>query len=303
MCVCRLRRETGEHHGTGGERGDGHPVLTVLGPDERLCSRDRVCEGLAAHRPRAVDREHHALCLGEVLGSVAAADGTAVLLQRRRLCRGHRGDDGHPDPRKGRCVAARYLHPGVCCRHRGERYYAEGDADPDPPALPDHRPYPAAKAGRAWTTSSRSKNVGGRATPEAAIFSRKWGLSPVQPSGERSASVRPAAGESSSGGFATKMSWRVTTSDSMRSTSVMFVTRREPSTRREIWISRSNALEICSRIAWSMSRVSAPRTSPTMIRSGRMRSAFRTSSRMRTSPWPSMLGGRDSSVITCSCWS
>ncbi len=56
-------------------------------------------------------------------------------------------------------------------------------------------------------------------------------------------------------------------------------------------------------IAWSMSSVSAPRTSPTMIRSGRMRRAFRTSSRIRTSPWPSMFGGRDSSVITCSCWS
>ena len=40
-----------------------------------------------------------------------------------------------------------------------------------------------------------------------------------------------------------------------------------------------------------------------MIRSGRMRRAFRTSSRMRTSPWPSMFGGRASSVITCSCWS
>ena len=24
---------------------------------------------------------------------------------------------------------------------------------------------------------------------------------------------------------------------------------------------------------------------------------------MRISPWPSMFGGRDSSVITCSCWS
>ena len=37
--------------------------------------------------------------------------------------------------------------------------------------------------------------------------------------------------------------------DSMRSTSVMFVTRREPSTRRVICTSRSNALEICSRMA------------------------------------------------------
>src|SRR5438270_2266253 len=33
-------------------------------------------------------------------------------------------------------------------------------------------------------------------------------------------------------------------------------------------------------IAWSMSSVSAPRTSPTMIRSGRMRNALRTSSRI-----------------------
>ena len=40
-----------------------------------------------------------------------------------------------------------------------------------------------------------------------------------------------------------------------------------------------------------------------MIRSGRMRSALRTSSRILTSPMPSMFDGRDSSVITCSCWS
>ena len=54
-------------------------------------------------------------------------------------------------------------------RHRGERRDAEGNADPDPDplALPAHRPYPA-KAGRAWTKSSRSKNVGGRATPGVA---------------------------------------------------------------------------------------------------------------------------------------
>ena len=139
-----------------------------------------------------------------------------------------------------------------------------------------------------------------------------------------------------------KTSWSVITSDSIRSTSVMWVIRREPSTSRAIWMSRSKALEICSRmarcgsstpavstsvssrdrasrgvlawivvsepswpvfIAWSMSRVSGPRTSPTMIRSGRMRRALRTSSRMRISPSPSMFAGRASSVITCSCWS
>ena len=155
-------------------------------------------------------------------------------------------------------------------------------------------------------------------------------------------SSRPAAADSSSGALATKMSCSVTTSDSIRWTSVTAVMRREPSTSRLIWTSRSNALEVCSRIArsgrstpavrtrvsrrdrasrgefawivvsepswpvfiaWSMSRVSGPRTSPTMIRSGLMRSALRTSSRIRTSPEPSMFGGLDSSVITCSCWS
>ena len=55
-------------------------------------------------------------------------------------------------------------------------------------------------------------------------------------------------------------------------------------------------------IAWSMSMVSPPRTSPTMIRSGRMRSALRTSSRMVTAPRPSTFAGRDSSRTTWPCW-
>ena len=53
-------------------------------------------------------------------------------------------------------------------------------------------------------------------------------------------------------------------------------------------------------MAWSMSSASPPRHSPTMIRSGRMRRELRTSSRMGMAPLPSMLGGRDSSVMTCS---
>ena len=51
-------------------------------------------------------------------------------------------------------------------------------------------------------------------------------------------------------------------------------------------------------IAWSMSSASGPRTSPTMIRSGRMRSELRTRSRIGTAPSPSMLGGRASSRST-----
>ena len=56
-------------------------------------------------------------------------------------------------------------------------------------------------------------------------------------------------------------------------------------------------------IACSMSTASAPRTSPRMMRSGRMRSAFLTSERWVTSPLPSMLGGRVSRRTTCGCCS
>ena len=56
-------------------------------------------------------------------------------------------------------------------------------------------------------------------------------------------------------------------------------------------------------IACSMSKASAPRTSPTMMRSGRMRSALRTRSRCVTSPRPSRLAVRVSSRTTCGCCS
>ena len=54
-------------------------------------------------------------------------------------------------------------------------------------------------------------------------------------------------------------------------------------------------------IACSMSTASEPRHSPTMIRSGRMRSAFRTRSRIVIWPLPSMLAGRASRLMTCFC--
>jgi hypothetical protein len=56
-------------------------------------------------------------------------------------------------------------------------------------------------------------------------------------------------------------------------------------------------------IAWSMSRASPPRHSPTTMRSGRMRSVLRTSSRIGTSPRPSALAGRASRVTTWGCCS
>ena len=56
-------------------------------------------------------------------------------------------------------------------------------------------------------------------------------------------------------------------------------------------------------MACSMSKASSPRHSPRMMRSGRMRSAFLTSSRWRISPLPSMFGGRVSMRTTCGCCS
>ena len=54
-------------------------------------------------------------------------------------------------------------------------------------------------------------------------------------------------------------------------------------------------------MAWSMSSASSPRTSPMMMRSGRMRSALITRSRCLTAPLPSMFGGRVSSRTTWRC--
>ena len=54
-------------------------------------------------------------------------------------------------------------------------------------------------------------------------------------------------------------------------------------------------------MAWSMSSASSLRTSPTTMRSGRIRRALTTSSRCRTAPLPSMFAGRVSSRTTCRC--
>jgi pilus assembly protein CpaF len=54
-------------------------------------------------------------------------------------------------------------------------------------------------------------------------------------------------------------------------------------------------------MASSMSKASPARTSPTMMRSGRMRRAFLTRSRWPTSPLPSILAGRVSRRPTCGC--
>ena len=56
-------------------------------------------------------------------------------------------------------------------------------------------------------------------------------------------------------------------------------------------------------IAASMSKHSDPRISPRMMRSGRIRSAFFTRSRMLISPWPSRLAGRVSRGSQCGCCS
>jgi len=139
-----------------------------------------------------------------------------------------------------------------------------------------------------------------------------------------------------------KMSCMTITSPSIPCTSVIWLILRAPSGSRSRCTTRSNAEAICSRIArsgrsipaistivstrasvsrgvfecavvsdpswpvfmaWSMSSASPPRTSPTTIRSGRMRSALITSWRIVICPLPSTFGGRASSRTTWSCWS
>src|SRR6266540_2324961 len=140
----------------------------------------------------------------------------------------------------------------------------------------------------------------------------------------------------------TKMSCMVITSCSMPTISVIWVTLREPSRRRLSWTTRLMAPAICWRIArtgrstpairtsvsrrarpsrglfacsvvidpswpvfmaWSMSRASPPRHSPTTMRSGRIRSELITRRWMVISPSPLMSFGRVSRRHTCSWWS
>ena len=92
------------------------------------------------------------------------------------------------------------------------------------------------------------------------------------------------------------------TGRSMPAMSTMVSTRASPS-RGELACSVESEPSWPVFIAWSMSSASAPRTSPTTMRSGRMRSVLRRRSRARTSPLPSMLDGRLSSRITWRCCS
>ena len=138
----------------------------------------------------------------------------------------------------------------------------------------------------------------------------------------------------------TKMSCIEITSPSMPVSSVIDVTLRVPSAMRLMCTTRLTAEATCWRIArsgmfrlamativsrrysasrallawtvvrlpsWpvfiacSMSSASSPRTSPTMMRSGRIRRALITSCRCLTAPLPSMLGGRVSRRTTWRC--
>ena len=137
------------------------------------------------------------------------------------------------------------------------------------------------------------------------------------------------------------MSRRIAPLASYPTTSAIWATLRRPSGMRAWWTMRLTADAICARTAsngmsieaiitivsrresasraelewmvdmlpsWpvfmacSMSSASAPRTSPTRIRSGRIRRLLRRSCRIVSSPLPSTLAGLCSSAITCG-WS
>ena len=110
-------REPGQEHRRGRERGRGHAVVSLLRPQESLRGGDRVAEGLALHRLRAVDREDDALGAAEVLRE-QRVDGPAVLEQLRGL-RGRRGrHDACAD--RGVCARVDALQLDAGARRAGE---------------------------------------------------------------------------------------------------------------------------------------------------------------------------------------
>src|SRR5471032_2132832 len=188
-----------------------------------------------------------------------------------------------------------------------------------------------------WYWRLGSNRLSGTLTPNARRRSRKCGRTPLAwkcPLTVPSWAI-PVC-------WKVKISCMVIISPSMPVISWMATTLRLPSVSRATWITTLMAALICWRmalpgnmaaamlimfsrrvsasravLAWmvaidpswpvfiacSMSSASAPRTSPSMMRSGRIRSALRTSARCVTSPLPSMLGGRVSRRTTCGCCS
>ncbi len=178
--------------------------------------------------------------------------------------------------------------------------------------------------------------LAGTSTPRSASRSRNFGRSPV---GVRCPDGRPPRSRPS--GTRWKTSCSSTTSPSRPWSSTIDDTTRWPSGSRSTWMIRSMALATCSRmarmgrsnpaistmvsrresasradgawivviepssrLAWS-SQASLDRTSPTMMRSGRIRSVRFTRSRIGTSPLPSALAGRLSRLMVwrCCSWS
>ncbi len=194
------------------------------------------------------------------------------------------------------------------------------------PARPSSVAAPARKASAAELVTP---------PPKRAVTTR----APAPRNASRRAAREPAVGGLGSPPPREKSS-RAPGPPATRTTSVTDSTTRAPSGSRTWWTTRSSALATCSRTAecgsptpairasvsirrsasegelactvvsepscpvlsaWSMSSASAPRTSPTTMRSGRIRSALRTSCLIVTSPRPSRLAGRASSLTTCRC--
>ena len=267
--------------------------------------------------PRRERRRSSARAPGSCCGAAARAR------RRRPRRRRRRGRGGRRRRAAGGRRTASPQRPRAGAR-RSRRSRSGALGSPALAPLPDVerlgcRSWPRRDAG---TSPSAARCRGARTSASSA------GRRPV---GRSSPTIVPSAAIESNSN--SKRSWSVITSDSIRCTSVTWVTRREPSSRRSRWITRSSADEICWRIAligrsipaistivsirasasrgelawtvvsepsWpvfiacSMSSASAPRTSPTMMRSGRMRSELRTSSRIGISPSPSRFFGRDS---------
>src|SRR5581483_11915503 len=215
--VGRRAREAGERDRLMAERHHLHLVLWALCRDERPGRRGSVLQRRARHRLRPIDGEHDALCLPEVEG--LEAGGRQAVLLELGFPPTRRYDDGDAHLRIAARVDAGDPHP--VRRRSGGRCDDEYEADQRGCAQSHSCPPPKLLMAKAARTSSSSfeKKAGGRTTLFAASFSRKCGRRPVACSGVNNRFARAAS--ASLGEDARKRSWRVTTSDSIPTTSAM----------------------------------------------------------------------------------
>ena len=103
--------------------------------------------------------------------------------------------------------------------------------------------------------------------------------------------------------IAEEMYWRMTGIGRSKPAIMTIISRRAQGVARVVGVDRRQRAFVAGVHGLEHVERLAPRTSPMMMRSGRIRKLLRTRSRCLTSPMPSRFGGRVSRRTTCGCCS